>query len=755
MGTELKDRQEADMCEEEWYVYAVSMTWFRIVRRNYIPIAIKDILTVAIESRHLMTIKLNNREMEQCVAKWRGLPVSYHNDQLNVAELGYSLQENTWRSCLQLGGLLTLQEADAIQSLILASAEQAGETLNLQDWVSAYILNWMDNEFSHHKAILRTIKNTVADIPLPFPVTSNWNRTVSSWSILDDKVTDATGALERWCVQKWGAGNIGNWTDLQEENTTHLRHADKLLFWAKRAWFITWAGTIDYLPPIGCELILAIITEKVEQRDEVTPEEEMLKAWRTLTRDYHNDQLNLCRFYSALGMNIFAEGLKLRELKPGYAHALAKLIWSEAEESETLLATSYARILKGKTAGTVEKQMVNPGVEEDECRAPKRDNNIEDLEGKSVRVNKAPLDCNEMLCEGERWRSVILLRNDYYTVALNKTKGLHRWCEGKWGDEHMSYSEILEYKDDGLTQRHRLVYWLLRVWQTYNPCPTFDIPFVYEDILKRVVRDWSRPAAWKSSGDQDCAMKKWRSLAPVYHVDQLGMCDFYAKADVIFFLKGLEIGDFLTSAEAAHVASVIWEGEGDCPDGVMTGEHLRGFYTAALENRMKISEGRASFFKKLRPSQKIGGGAENWVRRKGERERVTKHKHLDESRGVPMLQPGVCTRQVANDTGGRVGVAKSTLRNAGDGAYVLKGFKENEKICRYKGNLLKTRAEINEASLTSEYVLEYHGIAIDARDAGTCTSRFINDALDREAWNSEFRLVGDEVWVFAIRKIEK
>ena len=78
---------------------------------------------------------------------------------------------------------------------------------------------------------------------------------------------------------------------------------------------------------------------------------------------------------------------------------------------------------------------------------------------------------------------------------------------------------------------------------------------------------------------------------------------------------------------------------------------------------------------------------------------------------------------MASDTGGRVGVAKSTLRNAGDGAYVLKGFNENEKICRYKGRLLKTRAEIDEASLTSEYVLEYHGIAIDAREAGTCTSR--------------------------------
>ena len=104
-------------------------------------------------------------------------------------------------------------------------------------------------------------------------------------------------------------------------------------------------------------------------------------------------------------------------------------------------------------------------------------------------------------------------------------------------------------------------------------------------------------------------MKKWRSLAPVFHVDQLGMCDFYAKADVMFFLKALELGDFLTSAEAAHVASVIWEGEGMCPDGIMTGEHLRGFYTAALENRMKITEGRGHLFQQTTAVQ------ENWWRR--------------------------------------------------------------------------------------------------------------------------------------------
>ena len=95
------------------------------------------------------------------------------------------------------------------------------------------------------------------------------------------------------------------------------------------------------------------------------------------------------------------------------------------------------------------------------------------------------------------------------------------------------------------------------------------------------------------------------------------------------------------------------------------------------------------------------------------------------------------------------------MRNAGDGAYVLKAFKENERICPYKGRLLHSREEAIEASKTSQYVLDFNGVAVDAKDAGTCTSRFINDALDKNLWNCEFRLAGKEIWVFATRPIEK
>ena len=101
------------------------------------------------------------------------------------------------------------------------------------------------------------------------------------------------------------------------------------------------------------------------------------------------------------------------------------------------------------------------------------------------------------------------------------------------------------------------------------------------------------------------------------------------------FLNVLGDGDFLTSSEAAHIVSMIWEGEGFCPDGVMTGEYLRGYYNALLENRVKVTDGHATFFKKLRPGQKRGGGAENWLGRKSERVHISKHESLDDSKGVP------------------------------------------------------------------------------------------------------------------------
>ena len=75
----------------------------------------------------------------------------------------------------------------------------------------------------------------------------------------------------------------------------------------------------------------------------------------------------------------------------------------------------------------------------------------------------------------------------------------------------------------------------------------------------------------------------------------------------------------------------------------------------------------------------------------------------------------------------------------------MKTINEGDKICKYNGKQLQTREEILEASRTSDYVLDYNGVAFDAKDAGVCTSRFFNDALDRLLWNCTFKLVDGEV----------
>ena len=206
------------------------------------------------------------------------------------------------------------------------------------------------------------------------------------------------------------------------------------------------------------------------------------------------------------------------------------------------------------------------------------------------------------------------------------------------------------------------------MWRTHTVLESNDIPAIYDELLRNYVRDFNKKLAWKAAGDQQAAITKWRNLDTAFHIDQIGMCDFYAKVNVAFFVKGLEAGGFLSCGEAAHVVTLIFEGEGYCAGGVMTGAHLRGFYTALLEDRVKVVGGHAKFFKKLRPGKKRSGRHS----KQSKRVRTVIHASLDESLGVPSLKPGVFVRQVADDTKGKAGVAPSTIRDAGDGGYSLK-----------------------------------------------------------------------------------
>ena len=61
-----------------------------------------------------------------------------------------------------------------------------------------------------------------------------------------------------------------------------------------------------------------------------------------------------------------------------------------------------------------------------------------------------------------------------------------------------------------------------------------DIPYVYDELLRRFVRDHNSPGKWVAEGNHQAAIAKWRNLTLSYHADQLGLCEFYAEVEVGF-----------------------------------------------------------------------------------------------------------------------------------------------------------------------------------------------------------------------------
>ena len=65
---------------------------------------------------------------------------------------------------------------------------------------------------------------------------------------------------------------------------------------------------------------------------------------------------------------------------------------------------------------------------------------------------------------------------------------------------------------------------------------------MYDELLRRFVRDHNSPGKWVAEGNHQAVIAKWRNLTPSYHEDQLGLCEFYAEGEVGFAIKGLENG---------------------------------------------------------------------------------------------------------------------------------------------------------------------------------------------------------------------
>ena len=193
-------------------------------------------------------------DVERCIARWRALPAPFHFDQLNLCNFVQRLGGNAQRACLQLGGLLSFEEAIVVSKLIERTACQSGSVVWAHDLETAYIQCWRNLATAHSE--IKRVQDEPVILELPFPPSPNWRRTDNTWCILQDEAIDRTGALDRWCKQKWGKDVVGNYVELVNEPTTHLTAYDKTLFWTLRAWRIVWRGTLDYLPPIACDLLL-------------------------------------------------------------------------------------------------------------------------------------------------------------------------------------------------------------------------------------------------------------------------------------------------------------------------------------------------------------------------------------------------------------------------------------------------------------------------------------------------------------------
>ena len=101
------------------------------------------------------------------------------------------------------------------------------------------------------------------------------------------------------------------------------------------------------------------------------------------------------------------------------------------------------------------------------------------------------------------------------------------------------------------------------------------------------------------------------------------------------------------------------------------------------------------------------------------RARNTIYENLNEECEARKLPDGIKTRSVAADCKGRCGIAKSTIASGGDEVYALgKRIKQGIRLMKYEGTILKTKADVLEASRSSNFVLEFGTLLLILRTRG-------------------------------------
>ena len=132
------------------------------------------------------------------------------------------------------------------------------------------------------------------------------------------------------------------------------------------------------------------------------------------------------------------------------------------------------------------------------------------MPGKSRNVTKPPLPCkvNHKKVRRDWWTTAI--DQPYYEAANKHCVDLKLWCDTHWTSPYLTWDEILVYKEDKLQLRHRLIFWLSRLWKEHEAQNggevDEDIPYVYDELLKRFVKDHNSPGKWVAEGNHQAAI---------------------------------------------------------------------------------------------------------------------------------------------------------------------------------------------------------------------------------------------------------
>jgi hypothetical protein len=467
------------------------------------------------------------------IKTWWDAPKSFHADQIKLLPLFIKLGTRAHLSVgLAVGGHLRQQTAEVVSRIICDDAEQT-LTPSLEDYTNSYL------------ALLRN-KTTSACYPnaaLPFPASSAWTQSgelAHSW-------TDILVECERlaeWVKNRRPGRPTDLWLAWMNDRQNRQPRGERIVTWGLYTWELNYGS--QRVPLIVRELLLKAAHCKQAQPRSSLELSASLRLWGGLDCGYHNDQLNLCKMYNNQNSCYMIGGLQAGSpLTEDMASSICLHINKERVKGE-LLASAYSRIYEVNKPtidikGLRKQRKLNKKLKIDSDNDEKAPIENEGVCGSKPEALKKvitkPLKCNIDFAKVKKGWGGLVTDTQFYEAARKNWTGITEWCRREWQAPYLPWERLMEFKDENLTERHRLIFWLCQLWVRNETSPDDDtpleIPYIYDELLKRYVRDYNKPERWGVEGTQAVAVAKWRKLEPGYHEDQIALCDFYAKKSVV------------------------------------------------------------------------------------------------------------------------------------------------------------------------------------------------------------------------------